>query len=128
MAELNGKKIIFSPHVHINGEDTSDATAYASEILFGKTAYARGSKLTGTILSKTAQTYTPTTTDQTIASGQYLSGNQTIKGDANLVAGNIVNGVTIFGVSGSAPVPDTETWTFTLDDDTVVTKVVQVWQ
>lgn len=82
------------------GTDTSDATAVAADILNGKTAYAKGEKLTGSIQSKSAATYTPTTTDQTIASGQYLSGAQTISGDANLVAGNIKDGVSIFGVVG----------------------------
>lgn len=53
------------------------------------------------ITQKSAATYTPTTSDQTIASGQYLNGAQTIKGDANLVAGNIKSGVSIFGVSGT---------------------------
>ena len=43
----------------------------------------------------------PGTADQTIAAGQYLSGAQTIKGDANLVAGNIKSGVSIFGVAGT---------------------------
>ena len=47
-----------------------------------------------------AQTITPGTNDKTIAAGLYLTGTQTIKGDANLVAGNIKSGVTIFGVSG----------------------------
>lgn len=46
------------------------------------------------VTKKSAATYTPKTTDQSIASGQYLSGTQTIKGDANLVAGNIKSGVT----------------------------------
>lgn len=48
-----------------------------------------------------AQTITPTTSDQTISSGKYLTGTQTIKGDANLVAGNIKKDVSIFGVTGS---------------------------
>ena len=81
--------------------DTSDATATASDILQGKTAYANDTKLTGTIVSKEAQTYTPTTTAQTINAGQYLSGAQTIAGDANLLAENIKSGVTIFGVVGT---------------------------
>ena len=81
--------------------DTSDANAVAGEILNGKTAYVNGIKITGNIASKSAQTYTPTTSDQTIASGQYLLGVQTVKGDANLVAGNIRSGVSIFGVEGS---------------------------
>ncbi len=48
-----------------------------------------------------AQTITPTTSDQTIASGRYLTGTQTIKGDANLIAANIASGKTIFGVAGT---------------------------
>lgn len=54
--------------------------------------------------TKTATTYTPTTTNQTIAAGTYCSGVQTIKGDANLIPANIVSGKSIFGVAGSATV------------------------
>lgn len=53
------------------------------------------------VAKKSAQTYTPGTSNQTIGSGQYLSGAQTIKGDSNLVAGNIRSGVSIFGVTGT---------------------------
>ena len=82
--------------------DTEDATLDSgNKMLSGVTAYANGTKYTGSITSKSATTYTPTTSDQTIASGQYLSGTQTIKGDANLTASNIANGVTIFGVTGT---------------------------
>ena len=51
--------------------------------------------------TKGATTYTPSTSNQTIAAGTYCSGAQTIKGDANLQAGNIKKGVSIFGVYGS---------------------------
>jgi len=65
--------------------------------------YHNGSgKVTQSIATKAAATYAPGTTDQTIASGQYLSGTQTIKGDANLKAENIKSGVSIFGVTGTA--------------------------
>lgn len=83
------------------GVDTSDATATAGNILKDKTAYVNGTKLTGTIPSKAASTITPTTSNQTIAAGQYLSGAQTIAGDADLKAANIKKGVNIFGVAGS---------------------------
>lgn len=53
------------------------------------------------VTKKAAATYTPTTSNQTIAASQYLNGAQTIKGDANLVAGNIKSGVSIFGVTGN---------------------------
>lgn len=47
------------------------------------------------------QTFNPSTVDQIIPAGKYLSGAQTVKGDANLVANNIKQGVSIFGVPGS---------------------------
>lgn len=53
------------------------------------------------LTTKSSATITPGTTDQTIAAGQYLTGTQTIKGDANLIPGNIISGKSIFGVSGS---------------------------
>lgn len=48
-----------------------------------------------------AATWTPGTEDQVIYAGQYLDGDQTIKGDANLVASNIAKGKNIFGVTGT---------------------------
>ena len=62
---------------------------------------ASGTKTTKQLTTQAAQTITPSTSDQTISSGKYLTGIQTIKGDANLVAGNIKSGVSIFGVTGS---------------------------
>lgn len=85
--------------------DTADANAAATDILSGKTAYVDGTKITGQIAGKAAQTYMPTTSDQSIAAGQYLSGVQTIKGDVNLLPVNIAQGVSIFGVAGSLSSP-----------------------
>lgn len=53
------------------------------------------------LTTQSAQTITPTTTNQTIASGQYLTGAQTILGDANLLAENIKKDISIFGVTGT---------------------------
>ena len=57
--------------------------------------------LTASVTTKAAATITPTTSDQTIASGTYLTGAQTISGDANLQAAYIKSGISIFGVAGS---------------------------
>lgn len=85
----------------LQGEGAS-GNATASDLLSGKTASTDAGDIIGTIPSKSAQTYTPRTTNQAISSGQYLNGTQTILGDANLISGNIISGKSIFGVSGSA--------------------------
>lgn len=83
-----------------NGRVTATATYSASEDTVG---YHDSGTAVGTLqlVTKSARTYTPTTANQTISSGQYLIGNQTILGDADLVAGNIKKDVTIFGVTGT---------------------------
>ena len=67
----------------------------------GATTGTTSVSLTASVTTKAAATITPGTTNQTISSGTYLTGTQTISGDANLVAGNIKSGTTIFGVTGS---------------------------
>ena len=77
--------------------DTTDADAVAGDILSGKTAYVNSVKIEGSIASQAATTWYTSSSDQTIASGKYLSGNQTIKAvtTTNITAANIKSGVTV---------------------------------
>ena len=88
--------------------------------------------LTASVTTKAAETITPSTTNQTIAANTYLTGAQTISGDANLVSGNIKSGTSIFGIIGtysggeSNPLkfgvirPDAELWkTYSYDANIV---------
>ena len=65
------------------------------------TAQSASVTLTASVTTKAAATITPGTSEQEIAAGTYLTGKQTISGDANLAASNIKSGVSIFGVTGS---------------------------
>lgn len=77
------------------GKITATSTQSAGYVAAGtKTA-------TKQLTVQAAQTITPGTSNKTIASGRYLTGTQTIKGDANLKAANIAAGVSIFGVTGT---------------------------
>ena len=78
-----------------------DVNVVSSKMLENTVACGPYGKVTGTIKSQAAQTITPGTEDQTIDAGVYLSGDQTIKGDANLLAENIKEGVELFGITGT---------------------------
>lgn len=86
---------------------TPSITVSSAGLITAKATQSAGYVSSGTkqatkqLTAQAAQTITPSTSDKTIASGRYLTGTQTIKGDANLVAGNIKKGVSIFGVAGS---------------------------
>ena len=86
---------------------TPSITVSSAGLITAKSTQSAGYVSSGTksatkqLTTQGAQTITPGTSNKTIASGRYLTGTQTIKGDANLVAANIKRGVSIFGVAGS---------------------------
>ena len=86
--------------------DTSDATVAVAEILTGKTAYARGAKITGTMPNKGSVTGNISDKAQkfTIAQG-YHDGSGYVQiastEQEKLISTNIRQGVTILGVEGS---------------------------
>lgn len=86
--------------------DTQDATAAVAEILLGKTAYARGSKITGTMPNngKANGVITTVSGKYTIPQGYHDgSGGVTIDADeqAKIIPTNIRQGITILGVEGT---------------------------
>ena len=86
--------------------DTTDATATVGEILSGSTAYARGSKLTGTMPNNGAVSGMITTKAQEYSIPQgYHDGSGKVKIDtteqAKIIEGNIKSGVQILGVTGT---------------------------
>lgn len=93
------------------GEGGEYGTATASDVLSGKTVGTDNGVIEGTIPSKGASTITPSTVAQIISAGQYLSGIQTISGDADLISANIKSGKNIFGVAGNSNVVDTSAGT-----------------
>ena len=85
--------------------DTQDATVAVAEILEGKTAYARGAKLTGTMPNKGAVSGTIATKEAYTIPMGFHDGSGTVSLDATesakLIGGNIKSGVTILGVEGT---------------------------
>ncbi len=86
--------------------DSADATAAVAEILKGKTAYARGTKLTGTMPDNGAVDGKITTVEEkyTVPTG-FHDGSGTVQIDATeqakIIAKNIREGITILGVTGT---------------------------
>ena len=86
--------------------DSGDATIQVAEMLAGKTAYARGAKLTGTMPNNGAVKLTISKKDDSISIAQgYHDGSGTVSlidsEKAKLIASNIKQGITILGVTGT---------------------------
>ena len=86
--------------------NTTDANATASEILAGKTAYVNKNKITGEMTNNGTVTGTITTKSQeyTIPAGYHSGlGKVSISSteQAKIISSNILNGVTILGVTGN---------------------------
>ena len=86
--------------------NSKDATVGVAEILKGKTAYAAGKKLTGTMPNNGAVTLTIDTVAGIVKIPQgYHDGSGTVKilttEQAKLIAENIKQGITILGVTGT---------------------------
>lgn len=84
----------------LQGEGGEYGTAGAAQVLSGYTIGTENGIVSGTMPNQGAKIITPSTVNQAILEG-YHNGLGYVKGDANLVAGNIKQGVTIFGKTGT---------------------------
>lgn len=101
--DKSGATITGTCNYDVNSED---ATVAVAEMLNGKTAYARGSKITGTMPNNGAVTKTISTKTQEVSIAQGYhdgSGKVSISSteQAKIIPTNIRDGVTILGVTGT---------------------------
>lgn len=101
--DKSGETITGTCNYDVNSED---ATVAVAEILTGKTAYARGSKITGTMPNNGAVTKSISTKTQEVSIAQGYhdgSGKVSISSteQAKIIPTNIRDGVTILGVTGT---------------------------
>lgn len=101
--DKTGAAIIGTCDFDVNSED---ATAAVAEVITGKTFYARGAKLTGTMPNKGAVsgTIAAKTEEYSIPIG-FHDGSGKVSIDPTeqekIIAGNIKSGITILGVEGT---------------------------
>lgn len=77
--------------------DASGANITNADVRNGKKAIGASGEVTGNMTEKSAATYNPSSSDQTINANQFLAGAQTIKAvtTTNLQAQYIASGVTV---------------------------------
>ena len=77
--------------------DSSEADITAADIRNGKKGIGASGEVTGSMPEKSAASYLPSTSDQTIAASQYLAGAQTIEAVTlvNLLAQYIAKDITV---------------------------------
>lgn len=101
--DKSGATITGTCNYDVNSED---ATVAVAEMLVGKTAYARGSKITGTMPNNGAVTKSISTKTQEVSIAQGYhdgSGKVSISSteQAKIIPTNIRDGVAILGVTGT---------------------------
>jgi hypothetical protein len=93
------------------GTFTNGATATATDMLTGKTAFVNGALVTGSVLAGNNVSGAEGARTVTIPDGLYAGSKTVTANDADLTTENIRSGVTIFGVAGKIEVVDTTTAT-----------------
>lgn len=93
---INSSALFMSPHV-VQAGYISQSNGYSGQVpISGSKTYQLSVAMGTTII--------PTTTTQTaVATNKYTIGAIQVQGDADLIPANIVEGVSIFGVTGTAP-------------------------
>ncbi len=94
----NGDSDVYSVAGTYSTPSSGQSPVVAGAMLRGYSGFVNGgNEVKGDISSKSAATYNTSNSDQSIASGQYLSGVQTIKAvtTSNISAGNIRKGVNV---------------------------------
>ena len=87
--------------------DTSGANAAAGDILTGKTAFGASGSISGNMANNgaTGGTIGTKAGSYTIPAGYTSGGSVTLSNVSDCVAGNILSGKSILGVSGSLAMP-----------------------
>lgn len=90
---------------HMSGINTKNATAKASDILYGKTAFVDGEIVVGSMADNgsVSKTLSTTGSSYTIPKGYHNGSGKVTASITNLTAANIKSGVMVGGVTGTAP-------------------------
>lgn len=104
-----------------DGLITASATQSAGYVAAGTKS------ATEQLTTQETKTVTPTTSEQTaVDSGVYTTGAVTVAGDANLIADNLKEGVSIFGVTGIFAGQKVCTGSFTSSSNGNVTTAIEI--